>query len=73
MTVCTNSNERQLIVYGCQTVIPKHQLEEMSKLLGSGGIDWKFVLNVAQRNAVLPLLSWNLQNHHFAQLLPDKI
>ena len=72
MTVCTNSIEKQLIIFSCQTVIPKHQVEEMSKLLGSGGIDWKFVLNVAQRNAVLPLLSWNLRNN-FSNLLPDQI
>ena len=71
MTVHTNSIEKQLIIYGCQTVIPEHQVEEMSKLLRSG-IDWKFVLNVAQRNAVLPLLSWNLRNR-FAELLPDEI
>ncbi len=71
MTIDNNSIEKQLIIYGCQTVIPERQAEEISKLLRSG-IDWKFVLNVAQRNAVLPLLSWNLRNR-FAELLPDKI
>lgn len=71
MTIANNSIEKQLIIYGCQTVIPESQANEMSKWLRSG-VDWKFVLNVAHGNSVLPLLSWNLRNR-FGELLPDEI
>lgn len=72
MTNGSHSVERQLIIYGCQTAIPEGQVKEMSKFLESGEIDWKYLLNVAQRNSVLPLLSWNLINAS-TELLPDQI
>ncbi len=54
-----HTREIDLIINCSRTVIPAPLAARISSTL-DGPIDWKFALNVAQRNAVLPLLGRNL-------------
>lgn len=70
--VGTNHNlESRLIIDICQTVLMPETVEALADLL-SNRVDWNYAINIAQRNAVLPLFSRNLLDH-FADRLPEDI
>jgi hypothetical protein len=62
-----HSRESRLIIEICQTVLKPENIKTLSGIL-KNQIDWSYTIRVAQRNAVLPLLSWNLLNHFSGQL-----
>jgi Uncharacterised nucleotidyltransferase len=63
------SPESRLIIGVCQTSLMPDVIETMRTLI-TPNTDWDYVIGVARRNAVLPLLSWNLLNHFSEQLPP---
>ena len=65
-----HNREIDLIIDCCRTVIPAPVTARISSTL-DGPIDWKFTLNVAQRNAVLPLFGSNLIRGFSDQLPAD--
>mgnify|MGYP002085078601 CR=1 FL=1 len=67
----SREQEIQLIVRCAQTVIPSETADEVSRLL-TQQLDWEYILITASRNALLPLLSWNLLKK-FRQSLPGEI
>lgn len=67
----SREQEIQLILGCAQSVINSETADEVSRLL-TQQLDWEYVLNIAGRNALLPLLSWNLLNK-FRQSVPGEI
>lgn len=68
----TDHNLETQILIGCSrtTVLPA-QVEQVSTALNQNP-DWAYLFKIAERNAVLPLVSSNLIEH-FALLLPNEI
>jgi len=69
--ISDHSKEIELIIDCCRTTLPAAVSERISKTLDDP-INWKFALNVAQRNAVLPLFGRSLVRG-FSRQLPAEI
>lgn len=67
LSLQNNSLENQLIILCSQTSLSEENTKYISEIL-SRSIDWDFVKNIASRNGVLPLVSWNLLNNFAEQL-----
>lgn len=63
--------ESQLIIACAQTTIPAPQVERIDNILRQQ-LDWKYIFDVSVRNAVNPVVVWNLLRN-FNQLLPEEI
>src|SRR5829696_1965171 len=63
--------EIELIVECSRTRIDAKRHSSISMLVHSS-LDWDYIFNVSVRNAVLPIISWNLLEH-FSDLLPTDI
>jgi len=68
--ISDHSREVDLIIDCCRTALPPPVSERITSAL-DGPIDWKFALNVAQRNAVLPLFGRSLTRGFSGQLPED--
>ncbi len=51
--------------------IPARQIEQIDNILRQE-LDWNYIFKVTERNAVTPIVFWNLLRH-FNQLLPEEI
>lgn len=66
-----HDSEIQLLI-GCSvTSLTTQQIERLSDILRQP-LDWNYIFKVAAKNAVTPLVSWNLLRH-FNHLLPEEI
>ncbi len=66
-----HDSEIQLIIECSRTSVTAQQTEQISLVLRQP-LDWSYVFKIADRNAVLPLVSWNLIQK-FSLLLSPKI
>ena len=74
MTTTTNSDhirETRLVIACAQTDPGPQSTSEVSEILRGGPLDWDYVLAIANRNAVLPLLSRNLLHRWNDLLSPE--
>ena len=63
--------EKQLILDASRTKNLPQQVEQISFTLKQT-LDWGYILKVAEKNNLLPLLSWNLLQH-FGNSLPNSV
>ena len=63
--------ETRLVIACAQTSLGPRALSDVADILG-GSVDWDYIIRIANRNAVLPLISRNLL-HHWSDLLPPEI
>lgn len=70
-SISDHSREIELIIACCRTPLPAPLSKRISAIL-SEPIDWKLALNVAQRNAVLPLFGRSLRAG-FSEQIPAEI
>ena len=62
--------ETELIIECSQTAINSAKFDRIAYLL-SQSPDWNYIFKIANRNAILPLVSWNLLQN-FEHLIPDE-
>jgi hypothetical protein len=63
--------ENRLIAECAQRFIPDQQIKNISDALNYD-LDWNYIFKISVRNAVFPVVCWNLLNK-FPHLLPDEI
>ncbi len=61
--------ETQLLIECSETSLTAQQINQISQILNQP-LDWAHIVKIAERNAVLPLVSWNLIQN-FNSLLPS--
>ena len=70
-TIQPNFNlETELIIACSQTNLTPSQVDRISNLLNQQ-LDWNYIYKIIKRNAVFPLVSWNLIQN-FTHLLPTE-